>query len=168
MGHSLGVHCTNPDIIMEFGLQKKVSRIIVNAPTSQGAVGIATNLVPSLTLGCGTPGGNITSDNISAHHLFNIKRVTTIKHDFPLWGKARAIESDILNLNLLENMKIPYTKFDKVEEKKKSPFELNLSHTSTQIEKKMPDFQEKQKLDAWEVRNYKSPSWKPKNAIRWP
>ena len=50
-----------------------VNRILVNAPTSQGAVGYATGLVPSMTLGCGAHGGNITSDNVSAKNLILIK-----------------------------------------------------------------------------------------------
>lgn len=85
IGHTLVVHATNPEIILEFGLQKPVSRILVNAPSAQGGVGLATGLVPSLTLGCGTFGKNITADNISAHHLFNIKRVAAIRPNFPLW-----------------------------------------------------------------------------------
>jgi acetaldehyde dehydrogenase/alcohol dehydrogenase len=49
---------------------------VVNTPTSQGAVGgTFNNLLPSLTLGCGTGGKNITTENISAKHLLNIQRV---------------------------------------------------------------------------------------------
>jgi acetaldehyde dehydrogenase/alcohol dehydrogenase len=52
-------------------------RIVVNMPSSQGAVGSLYNtLEPSLTLGCGTSGKNITTDNVSARHLLNIQRIT--------------------------------------------------------------------------------------------
>jgi hypothetical protein len=48
---------------------------MVNTPASLGSVGATTRLFPSMTLGCGAPGGNSTSDNISPMHLMNIKRV---------------------------------------------------------------------------------------------
>lgn len=51
-------------------------RIVVNTPSSQGAVGGIYNMLhPSLTVGCGTGGKNITTDNITAHHLLNIHRI---------------------------------------------------------------------------------------------
>jgi len=57
------------------------SRIIVNSPSSQGAVGgLYNNLSPSLTLGCGSGGGNSTTDNISAKHLLNIQRIAKPVH----------------------------------------------------------------------------------------
>ncbi len=90
-GHTLGIHSTNPDILMEFAIQVPVSRVIVNAPTSQGSVGFATHLDPSMTLGCGTFGRNITSDNITARHLLNIKQISAIDKNFPLW-ENRPIE----------------------------------------------------------------------------
>ena len=49
------------------------------ARRSQGAVGYTTNLFPSMTLGCGSFGGNITSDNIGPQHLLNIKRVARVR-----------------------------------------------------------------------------------------
>jgi len=75
LGHTLAIHSNNEEIIREFGLQKPVSRIVVNTQAALGAVGYTTNLFPSMTLGCGVLGGNITSDNISPLHLINIKRV---------------------------------------------------------------------------------------------
>jgi acetaldehyde dehydrogenase (acetylating) len=75
LGHTLGLHSNNPEVIREFAMQKPAFRIIVNSNTSLGAVGFTTNLMPSMTLGCGTLGGNITSDNISPMHLFHIKRL---------------------------------------------------------------------------------------------
>lgn len=75
LGHTLAIHSKNDRIIRQFGLQKPVFRIVVNTQAALGAVGYTTRLFPSMTLGCGTLGGNITSDNISPLHLINIKRV---------------------------------------------------------------------------------------------
>lgn len=77
IGHSLSLHCSDEKVIREFALQKPVSRLLINTPSSQGAVGISTNLAPSLTLGCGTVGGSATSDNVGPLNLFNIRRVAT-------------------------------------------------------------------------------------------
>ena len=75
VGHSLVIHSQNRDIITEFALRKPVSRILVNAPASQGAIGAATSLAPALTLGCGSVGGSATSDNVTPLHLIDIRRV---------------------------------------------------------------------------------------------
>lgn len=74
-GHTLAIHSRNEDIIWTFVAEKPTHRVLVNAPTAQGAVGFGTGLVPSMTLGCGAFGGNITSDNISAHNLLLTKHV---------------------------------------------------------------------------------------------
>ncbi|MGB6408215.1 MAG: aldehyde dehydrogenase family protein [Planococcus donghaensis] len=74
-GHSLSIHTETDAIAREFALEMPVSRILVNTMSSVGAVGGTTGLLPSMTLGCGTFGGNITSDNLSAKHLLNIKRM---------------------------------------------------------------------------------------------
>ena len=75
LGHSLSIHSNNDEIIEQFGLLKPVSRILVNSPSSQGGIGYTTGLNPSLTLGCGTFGGNIASENITPLHLMNKKRI---------------------------------------------------------------------------------------------
>ena len=74
-GHSLALHTSDEQVAKEFALEMPVSRILVNTPSSIGAVGATTGLMPSLTLGCGSFGGNITSDNVTAKHLINIKRM---------------------------------------------------------------------------------------------
>jgi acetaldehyde dehydrogenase (acetylating) len=74
-GHSLALHTNDEQVTRRFSLEMPVSRLLVNTPSSIGAVGGTTGLKPSLTLGCGSFGGNITGDNISAEHLINIKRV---------------------------------------------------------------------------------------------
>lgn len=75
IGHSLSIHSTNEEVIREFGLRKPVSRMLVNTPSTQGAVGISTSLFPSFTLGCGAVGGSSTSDNVTPLNLMNIRRV---------------------------------------------------------------------------------------------
>ena len=75
MGHTMSIHSKNDQVILEFGLKKPAFRIVVNTPTTHGSIGLTTGLDPSMTLGCGGWGGNITSDNISPKHLLNIKRL---------------------------------------------------------------------------------------------
>jgi acetaldehyde dehydrogenase (acetylating) len=75
LGHTLSVHTKDEEVVRQFGLRKPAFRICVNTPAALGAVGYTTNLFPSMTLGCGAAGGNITSDNISPLHLINLKRV---------------------------------------------------------------------------------------------
>lgn len=75
IGHSLAIHSQNEEVIREFGLKKPVSRMLVNTPSTQGAVGITTCLFPSFTLGCGTVGGSATSDNVTPMNLLNVRRV---------------------------------------------------------------------------------------------
>jgi acetaldehyde dehydrogenase (acetylating) len=75
MGHTMAIHSRNEAVILEFGLKKPAFRIVVNSPTTHGSIGLTTGLDPSMTLGCGGYGGNITSDNISSMHLLNIKRL---------------------------------------------------------------------------------------------
>jgi acetaldehyde dehydrogenase (acetylating) len=74
-GHTAAIHAKDDDVIRQFGLQVPAFRVVVNSPASIGAVGYTNELMPSMTLGCGSYGGNITSDNITARHLMNIKRV---------------------------------------------------------------------------------------------
>ena len=75
IGHTLGIHATSERIIEAFALEKPAMRIVVNSVTALGSVGYTTSLFPAMTLGPGTIGGSITSDNISPLHLVNIKRL---------------------------------------------------------------------------------------------
>jgi len=75
-GHTAIIYSQTQGLIEQFGLLTPASRILVNAPGVQGSIGIVTNLAPSLTLGCGTFGGNSTTDNVTYRHLLNIKRLT--------------------------------------------------------------------------------------------
>lgn len=76
LGHSAVIHTENEDTINHFSNVLKVGRIIVNSPSTHGAIGDIYNTnMPSLTLGCGTFGGNSTTDNVSSVNLINLKRV---------------------------------------------------------------------------------------------
>jgi acetaldehyde dehydrogenase (acetylating) len=74
-GHSQIIHANDEKIIMAFGLEKPVFRILVNTMGTLGAIGFTTSVMPSLTLGAGGIGGSITGDNVTVYHLFNIKRL---------------------------------------------------------------------------------------------
>lgn len=74
-GHTQIIHANDERIVMAFGLEKPVFRILVNTMGTLGAIGFTTGLMPSLTLGSGGVGGSITGDNITAYHLMNIKRL---------------------------------------------------------------------------------------------
>jgi hypothetical protein len=75
MGHTAGIHTRSREAAVKFGAAMPASRITVNTPTTHGAIGFSTALPPSMTLGCGSWGGNVTSDNVSPLHLMDIKRV---------------------------------------------------------------------------------------------
>ncbi|BAY29372.1 aldehyde-alcohol dehydrogenase [Nostoc carneum NIES-2107] len=88
LGHT-SVLYTNPanlDDIAYFENKMKTGRVLINTPSSQGAIGDLYNfkLDPSLTLGCGTWGGNTVSDNVTPHHLVNIKTVSQRRQNM-LW-----------------------------------------------------------------------------------
>ncbi|MED1443070.1 acetaldehyde dehydrogenase (acetylating) [Aeribacillus composti] len=75
LGHTVGIHAEDEKVIEAYTIDKPAGRIIVNAGTTFGAIGATVNVKPSLTLGCGAIGNNVTSDNVTVNHLFNIKRV---------------------------------------------------------------------------------------------
>jgi len=75
IGHTMVIHCTDPEIVLKFGLEKPAFRVLVNTQAALGAVGYTNELLPSMTLGPGTFGGSIISENVSAKHLINIKRL---------------------------------------------------------------------------------------------
>ena len=76
LGHSAVIHSEDRDINLKFSETMKAGRIIVNSPSTHGAIGDIYNTnMPSLTLGCGSFGGNSTTANVSSVNLINIKRV---------------------------------------------------------------------------------------------
>jgi acetaldehyde dehydrogenase (acetylating) len=75
MGHTSSIHTRTRDAALRYGILMPTARVVVNSPSTHGAIGFSTALAPSMTLGCGSWGGNVTSDNISPLHLMDIKRV---------------------------------------------------------------------------------------------
>ncbi|MFD0619463.1 bifunctional acetaldehyde-CoA/alcohol dehydrogenase [Paenibacillus sp. GCM10027629] len=76
MGHSSAIHSNDQDVIARFADRLQTGRIIVNSPSTHGAIGDIYNTnMPSLTLGCGSYGRNSTSSNVTAVNLINVKRV---------------------------------------------------------------------------------------------
>ncbi|MFG3264451.1 bifunctional acetaldehyde-CoA/alcohol dehydrogenase [Streptomyces bobili] len=87
-GHSAVVHTEDRALAEAYGMRMKTVRVIVNAPSSQGAIGgVYNGLLPSLTLGCGSWGSTSVSNNVSAAQLLNIKRVSTRRNNLQ-WFKV--------------------------------------------------------------------------------
>ncbi len=91
-GHTASLYAdavTKRDLIQEFSLRMKACRILVNTPSSHGGIGDLYNfkLAPSLTLGCGSWGGNSVSENVGVKHLLNIKTVAERRENM-LWFRA--------------------------------------------------------------------------------
>ena len=77
LGHTAVIWSQDDDAIQEFGETINAGRLLVNSPSTHGAIGgIYNRIRPSLTLGCGAGGQNITTDNVGVQNLLNIKRVT--------------------------------------------------------------------------------------------
>ncbi|NEW04848.1 bifunctional acetaldehyde-CoA/alcohol dehydrogenase [Paenibacillus sp. SYP-B3998] len=76
MGHSSVIHSQNQQVIQAFSAKLQTGRVIVNSPSTHGAIGDIYNTnLPSLTLGCGSYGHNSTTSNVSAVNLINVKRI---------------------------------------------------------------------------------------------
>jgi acetaldehyde dehydrogenase/alcohol dehydrogenase len=91
-GHTSSIYLdtiTQQDKLEEFRSRMKTCRILVNTPSSQGGIGDIYNfrLTPSLTLGCGSWGGNSVSENVGVKHLLNIKTVAERRENM-LWFRA--------------------------------------------------------------------------------
>lgn len=98
MGHTAGIHTRSREAAVRFGTEMPASRITVNTPTTHGAIGFSTALPPSMTLGCGSWGGNVTSDNVSPLHLLDIKRVAFETR--PVKSKQPAVSTTSVNAHL--------------------------------------------------------------------
>ena len=91
-GHTSSLYVnpvTEKEKVAEFGSRMKTCRILINTPSSQGGIGDLYNfkLAPSLTLGCGSWGGNSVSDNVGVKHLINVKTVAERRENM-LWFRA--------------------------------------------------------------------------------
>ena len=105
MGHSAVVHAEDKDVINKFSETVKVGRIIVNSPSTHGAIGDIYNTnLPSLTLGCGTFGGNSTTSNVSTVNLINVKRVAMRRVNMQWFKVPNKIYFEAGSLRYLEKM----------------------------------------------------------------
>ena len=105
LGHSGVIHADDQEVINEFSRRVKVSRIILNSPSSQGAIGDLYNTnTPSLTLGCGTMGHNSTTENVSAKNLINVKRVARRRVNMQWFRVPDRIFTEFGSLVYLEKM----------------------------------------------------------------
>jgi acetaldehyde dehydrogenase/alcohol dehydrogenase len=77
LGHTSAVYATDEAVIQAFSARVRTGRILVNAPTAVGALGgIYNSMTPTFSLGCGTWGGSLTTDNINYRNLLNVKAVS--------------------------------------------------------------------------------------------
>jgi acetaldehyde dehydrogenase/alcohol dehydrogenase len=103
LGHTAVIFSRNDEIIRQFSEAMNAGRILVNSPGSVGAVGgVYNDLPPTFSFGCGTGGGNSTTDNVNIYHYLNIKRVArrTQSH---MW--FRVPNQIYFNLNAVENVR---------------------------------------------------------------
>ncbi|MHC1723689.1 MAG: aldehyde dehydrogenase family protein [Aminipila sp.] len=74
-GHTLVIHSNDEEVIRQFALKKPVGRVLVNTPAVFGSMGATTNLFPAMTLGSGSAGEGMTSDNVSPMNLIYVRKV---------------------------------------------------------------------------------------------
>ena len=105
LGHSAAIHSEDSEIIEKFSKKVKVGRIIVNSPSTHGAIGDIYNTnMPSLTLGCGSFGGNSTTSNVSSVNLINIKRVAKRRVNMQWFKVPEKIYFEAGSISYLEKM----------------------------------------------------------------
>jgi acetaldehyde dehydrogenase / alcohol dehydrogenase len=103
LGHTAVIFSRDEDIIRKFGEVINAGRIIVNSPGSVGAFGgIYNDMVPTFSFGCGTGGGNSTTDNVNVYHYLNIKRVAR-RTQAHMW--FRVPNQIYFNMNAVENLR---------------------------------------------------------------
>ena len=105
MGHSAVIHSEDENVILKFSERMKAGRLIVNSPSTHGAIGDIYNTnMPSLTLGCGTFGGNSTTANVSSVNLINIKRVAKRRVNMQWFKVPEKIYFEAGSIGYLEKM----------------------------------------------------------------
>ena len=105
LGHSAVVHTNNDEVVAEFSRRVRTGRLLVNAPSTHGAIGDLYNVnSPSLTLGCGSMGNNSTTDNVSAVNLINVKKVTKRRVNMQWFKIPEKIYHEMHSIQYLEKM----------------------------------------------------------------
>jgi len=103
LGHTAVIFSRDDEVIRRFGEVMNAGRILVNSPGSVGAVGgVYNDLAPTFSFGCGTGGGNSTTDNVNIYHYLNIKRVAR-RTQAHMW--FRVPNQIYFNLNAVENVR---------------------------------------------------------------
>lgn len=116
-GHTLVMHSRNEEVIRQFALKKPVGRVLVNTPASLGSMGVTTNLSPALTLGSGSAGLGMTSDNVSPMNLIYVRKVgygvrkieeiingMPTEEKAPSAGKVKQPEYNSEDIQMLQNI----------------------------------------------------------------
>ena len=108
LGHTAVIHSENEDLQLQYGLKMKACRILVNSPSAEGGIGnIYNEMIPSLTLGCGSYGRNSVSKNVSAINLINVKTIAKRRNNmqwFKLPSKIYFEKNSLLYLEKMENV----------------------------------------------------------------
>jgi acetaldehyde dehydrogenase/alcohol dehydrogenase len=108
LGHTAVIHTEDEDLQVKFGLRMKACRILVNSPSAEGGIGnIYNEMIPSLTLGCGSYGKNSVSKNVSAVNLINVKTVAKRRNNmqwFKLPPKIFFEKNSLQYLQKMENV----------------------------------------------------------------
>jgi acetaldehyde dehydrogenase / alcohol dehydrogenase len=103
LGHTAVIFSRNDEVIRKFGDVISAGRIIVNSPGAIGALGAVYNdLVPTFSFGCGTAGGNSTTDNVNVYHYLNVKRLARRTQNH-MW--FRVPNQIYFNMNAVENLR---------------------------------------------------------------
>ena len=108
LGHTAVIHTEDSQLQQKFGLKMKACRVLVNTPSAVGGIGNMYNeLIPSLTLGCGSHGRNSISHNVSAVDLLNIKTIAKRRNNmqwFKLPPKVYFEENSVMYLTEMDNV----------------------------------------------------------------
>ncbi|AVG08874.1 bifunctional acetaldehyde-CoA/alcohol dehydrogenase [Staphylococcus epidermidis] len=108
LGHTAVIHTEDSQLQQKFGLKMKSCRVLVNTPSAVGGIGNMYNeLIPSLTLGCGSYGRNSISHNVSAVDLLNIKTIAKRRNNmqwFKLPPKVYFEENSVMYLTEMDNV----------------------------------------------------------------
>jgi len=103
LGHTAVIFSRNDEVIQRFGNAINAGRVIVNSPGAIGALGAVYNdLVPTFSFGCGTGGGNSTTDNVNIYHYLNIKRLARRTQNH-MW--FRVPNQIYFNMNAVDNLR---------------------------------------------------------------
>ncbi len=108
LGHTSAVYARDEDVISRFSAAVRTGRILVNAPTAVGALGgVYNSLTPTFSLGCGTWGGSMTTDNVNYRNLMNLKTVSR-RRTPPQWFRVPA--ETYFNVGALDSLRTIETK----------------------------------------------------------